>query len=111
MHKSRYDNIHGDEGGLELSDSSRLDATIHLLETGELDGLIDDLLDIEAIRDMAVRAWFAVNTRNGVRRFVEDSRAITVALASMIDEVLISGTAESKIDDKAAEYAQNEGEE
>lgn len=106
MHKSRYDNIHGDEDGIELSDRNKLDATIELLEGSEFNDLIDEYLDTEAIRNLAVRAWFAVNTQNGVRRFVEDSRIITVALAAMVDEILERKTAESKINEKAAGYAQ-----
>ena len=105
-HESRHDNIHGDEDGIELSDRNKLDATIELLEGGEFNGLIDDCLDTEAIRNMAIRAWFAVNTRTGVRRFVEDSRIITVALAAMVDEILECEWAESKINEKAAEYAE-----
>lgn len=106
MHESRYDNIHGDEDGIELTERNKLDATIELLEGNQFNGLIDECLDIEAVRNMAIRAWFTVNTKNGSMRFAEESHIVMADHAAMVDEILESNTAESKINEKAAEYAQ-----
>jgi hypothetical protein len=108
MHESRYDNIHGDEDGIEITDKLRLDATVDLLEGDNLHSMIEDCFEAEDIRNLMIKAWHTVNTHSGSRRFVEDSRIITVALAAMLDEILDCDKAQRLINERAAEIAENE---